>query len=113
MKACENIECHDTVVRMSSFIKGLCAIAIILAGTVSTSIFYGLRANKEDKTRIYSLENKIVVLEKDTIIMDEIRKNQQSIMLNIQKLEDEITHEIERSKTVDGVIFRKLGERGP
>lgn len=112
MKACENIECHDTVVRLSSFVKGLCAIAVILAGTVSTSIFYGLRANKEDKARITLLENKIIAVEKDTEDIDEVKKRLQSIGLNTQSIEDKINNEIDRSKAIDAVIFRKFGERG-
>lgn len=111
MKACENIECHDTVVRMSYFIKGLCVIATLLIGTISTAIYYGMGADKADKARISYLENKIAVIEKDTNKIDDILKNQQSNMLNLQKLEDDITHETERSKRVDEVIFRKLGER--
>ena len=90
------------------------AISIAVIGIPSGFVVYALGADAKDRNKVQSIEMKqAVVMDKlDTAVdaQDEMKKTQQSIMLNVQKLSDDVEHEAERSRKVDEVILRKLNE---
>ena len=90
------------------------AIAIAVIGIPSSFILFALAANAKDKAKVQTIEMKqAVVMDKLNSAVntqDEIQKAQQAIMLNVQKVSDDVEHEAERSRKVDEVILRKLNE---
>ena len=94
--------------------KALGGVVVSVIGVVAMFILYALTASATDKAEMQNIKiRQAVVVDKlDTAVgkQGEIQKNQQSIMLKIQKIQDDIEHESERSRKVDEVILKKLSE---
>ena len=90
------------------------AIAIAIFGVPSTFVIFAMAANAQDKAKVQAIEMKqaVVINKLDSAVytQNEIQKNQQAIILNVQKLSDDVEHEAERSRKVDEVVLQKLNE---
>lgn len=65
MNGCQDKECHDKVVRMNFFMK-ICGASLgILATIVMGFGLYALAADKEDKTKVGTIEKNQAVMQKD------------------------------------------------
>jgi len=90
-----------------------CLLSLLAIG-VGGPLLYGMAADVKAKEKVQSIEMKQAVvidsLGRAIGTQGELQKNQQNIMLNVQKIQDDIEHESERSRKVDDAILRKLNE---
>jgi len=90
-----------------------CLLSLLAIG-IGGPLLYSMAADAKAKDKVQTIEMKQAVvidsLGRAIGTQGELQKNQQKIMLNVQKIQDDIEHESERSKKIDEVILRKLNE---
>ena len=109
---CPDKDCLANVTRTVFFMKIFGITIIALIGILGSIITYSLGADERDKAKVQDIKtNQAVVMDnlnKAITRQDELQKNQQAIMINVQRIKDKIEHEAERSRKVDEVILEKL-----
>jgi len=111
---CQVQECRDNVTRLNFFMKIVGGTIMILSTIFFSITIYALAADKQDKEKVYQIE------QKQAVVMDNlkqamgkqmvIQKNQQAIMSEIGVIQEKIGNESRRSINVDKVILDKLNK---
>jgi len=111
---CPDKDCGDNVTRVVFFMKIFGVALLAFIGFFVTFITYGLDADARDKAKVQIIQtNQAVVMdniEKAVRTQGELKKAQQQIMLNVQKIQDDMEHNAERKRKVDEIILQKLND---